>query len=132
MTLTSAITKKFDNNYVQVEISSNKQESVYYKVPEDKADAFQREFIQYSKKTPWISMGMTLGAITALIVPVSFLTKKIASRTARMFLGTLAGLTGGVGSMYLGTRMQEKNYSKMLNKYDAQELDYSNTDFPVK
>ena len=81
---------------------------------------------------PLISTGITLGSIIALIVPTHFATRNIESKSTRMFLGTFAGLAGGIGSLYLGMRIAEKNYAKLLNKYDAQELDYSNTDFPIK
>ncbi len=131
MAITTAVTRKFDNNYVQVEIESNRQEPRYYKVPENKADSFQKEYKKNSKKMPWIDTGLTLGAIIVMIVPTFFATKKIESKTARMFLGTLAGLVGGFGAMHLGTKIEENSHSKLLQKYGAEEIDYSVSSFPI-
>ena len=125
MTLTSAVTRKFDNGYVQVEIQSKRQEPRYYKVPENNADSFQREYQKNSKKMPWINTGLTLGAIVATIVPVSFLTKNVESKTIRMLSGIIAGLIGGIGSMYLGANIESKSHVKLLQKYNAEEIDYS-------
>lgn len=131
MAITTAVTRKFDNNDVQVEVTSKRQELRYYRVPANNADSFQREYKKNSSKMPWINTGLTLGAIVATIVPVSLLTNKIESRSIRMVLGVLAGLTGGIGSMYLGSEIEAKSHKKLLNKYNAQEIDYSENKFPV-
>lgn len=131
MALTSSITGRYDNNDVRVEINSKRQEPRYYRVPENKADAFQREYKKNSARMPWINTGLTLGAIAATIIPMSFLTNKIDSRSIRMLLGVLAGLVGGVGSMYLGAEIEANSHKKLLSKYNAQEIDSSTSKFPV-
>lgn len=132
MTISSAVTRKFDNGYVQVEIESNRQDTRYYKVPEDRADSFQREYKKNSKKAPWVETGLTMGAIVALIVPTYFATKKIESKSIRMVLGTLAGLTGGIGSIQLGNKIEAKSHTKLLQKYNAEEIDYSKSHLDLK
>lgn len=131
MALTTAVTGRFDNNDVRVEVNSKRQEPRYYRVPEHNADSFQREYKKNSSKMPWINTGLTLGAIAATIIPVSFLTNKIESKTIRMLLGVLAGLTGGIGSMYLGSEIEANSHKKLLHKYNAQEIDYTTSNFPV-
>ena len=42
MKLQTSITRKIDDNYVQVEVQSKNQDIRYYKVPEAKADSFQK------------------------------------------------------------------------------------------
>ena len=117
MTIKSAVTKRFDNGYVQVEIESKRQDTRYYKVPEAKADMFQRVYKNNSKKMPWINTGLTLGAIVATIFPIYLLTKKLQSKSARTLIGVLAGLTGGIGSMYLGANIEANSHDKLLKKY---------------
>lgn len=132
MTISSAVTRKFDNGYVQVEIESNRQDTRYYKVPENKSDSFQREYKKNSKKAPWVETGLTMGAIITLIVPTYFATKKIESKTIRMVLGTLAGLIGGIGSIQLGNKIEAKSHTKLLQKHNAEEIDYSKSRLDLK
>ena len=131
MALTTSVTRNFGNGFVQVEVDTGRQEPRYYKVSENKADSFQREYKKNSKNMPWINAGLTLGAIIVTILPVSLLTKKIESRSLRMLLGVLAGLVGGVSSMYAGAEIEANSHKKLLQKYNAEEIDYSTSKFPV-
>lgn len=131
MAITSSVTKNLDNNYVQVEIQSKNRETMYYKVPENKADSFQKEYKKNSKKMPWINTGLTLGAIILAVFPMSLLTQKIEQKSLRMAIGVIAGIIGGVGSMYLGTEIESKSHKNLLKKYNAEKINYEEQKFPI-
>ena len=131
MKLQTSITRKIDDNYVQVEVQSKNQDIRYYKVPEAKADSFQKEYVKNSKRASLQSNLMLLGAIIATIVPMHFLTKKIENTLVKSCLGVFAGIAGGVGSMYLSANISAKSHTNMLQKYEAEEIDFEKQKLPI-
>mgnify|MGYP007070347547 CR=1 FL=1 len=131
MSINTAVTKKYDNGYVQVEVSSKRYDPVYYKLPEKYADSFQKEYKKDNKKNGWMNAGIMIGAIASFVALSGLITKKIASQSTRTLVGVLFGLTGGVGSMYLSSNIEAKNHEKLMKKYNAELIDYSQSSFPV-
>ena len=131
MAIQSTVTRKFNNGYVQVEIGAGNQEPRYYKVPESKADSFQREYKENINRMRGVSTGITLGLITAAIIPVALITNKIDNKTTRTIVGILAGLAGGVGSMYISDKVEMKNHDKLLKKYNAEIIDPYKSQLPI-
>lgn len=131
MALNSAVTRKLDNSYVQVEIGSGKRGPKYYKVPENKADEFQKEYIKSSNKMQWTSTGVMIGAIFTMIIPTYFATASMKNKTLKMALGLTAGLIGGICSMFISDNIEKKSHAKLLKKFDAKEMDYSKSRLPI-
>jgi hypothetical protein len=73
---------------------------------------------------------MLTGIIT-LIIPTYFLTRKIQNNTLKTIIGVTAGLTGGFIGTKVGNKIESKNHSALLMKYDAIEIDSSETELPI-
>ena len=122
MTLRAEVIKKYNDGFVQVEIGAPNREPKYYKLPETKADAFQSEYMKNSRKMRWTTTGLMLAGIAAAITPVALLSKKIQNKTLRSAFGIVSGITGGVGAMFLSNKVEIKNHTKLLQKYEAMEV----------
>ena len=125
MSITTAVTRRFDNNYVQVDITPKNGDVKYYKLPEAKADSFQKEYVQNSKDQYWKDTAITIGSIFGTIILAALCTKKIENSTLRMAIGIGGGLTGGLGSSVICEKLNENSHKKLLKKYNAEQLDYS-------
>lgn len=125
MPITSAVTRKFDNNYVQVEIQGKKYDTRYYKVPEDRADSFQAEYKKNSSKAGWVSNGLMILGLAALTAVSYFATKKMENKSLKTMIAMFAGVTGGIAGTFAGAKIESKNHQNLLYKYNATEIDYS-------
>ncbi len=119
------------NNYKIIETDSTVHAPRYYKVPQDKVDGFQSEYKKYQKRFSWITNGLMLTGIITLIIPTYFLTRKIQNNTLKTIIGVTAGLTGGFIGTKVGNKIESKNHSALLMKYDAIEIDSSETELPI-
>ena len=124
MALRSKIIQSYPNENVLIEIGSKSGTPRYYKVQESCADEFQREYIKNSKSLQWKSTGLLTAAIALCIFPVSMLAKNLEKRT-KMILGVVTGIAGGFGSMALSNKIEQKSYSKLMQKYNAKEVNYT-------
>ena len=131
MALTTEVTKKFNNGYVQVTVNSKNNGSKYYKVPENRADEFQAEYKKNKKKLNWSTTGIMLATIAAVLTPVAFFSKKIENKTYRTLLGIAAGVVGGIGSMLVTNKIEMNSHAKLLKKYNASTIDYSSSKLPI-
>ena len=128
MALNSKITRKYDNNYVQVEIGSNSKSARLYKLPADKVDEFTNEYKQNSSKMAWASTGLMMGAILATVMPTYFITAmNISNRVLKPVIGIAVAVAAGIGSIFISSSIERKSHSKLLNKYGAEEV----TDVPA-
>ena len=125
MAISSAVTRKLDNGYVQVEIGPMNREPHYYKVPESKADEFQHEYKSNSKKVNLASAGIMFAAVAATLFPTAYFTKKVENRTLKTFLQIGAGILGGVCSMFVCNKIEMNSHKKLLDKYNAALIDKS-------
>jgi hypothetical protein len=123
MALNSNIIQNYGNGNVLIEIGSRNGVPKYYKVQESMADEFQREYISNSKKLQWASTGLLTAAIALFILPVSVLAKNLEKKT-KMILGVASGVAGGFGSMAISNKLEKNSYSKLMQKYNAKEVDY--------
>jgi len=121
--INSAVTKNYNNGYVQVEIGAPNRAPKYYKVPELKADEFQKEYKNNRKKIKWATAGIMLGAVVAVLLPVSYFTKKIENKTMGKILGIASGVVGGIGAMFLNNKIEINSHEKLLKKYNAEVID---------
>ncbi len=131
MALTSSVTRKFDNNYVQVEINSNKYETRYYKVPESEADSFQAEYKKNSKKANRLSNGLMILGLAATTVAAYFATKKMENKALKTIISLVAGVSGGIAGTFAGAKIEAKDHQNLMYKYNATEIDYSQSNLPI-
>lgn len=126
MGVNTEITRRFDNNYVQVDITAKKSPTRYYKVPVQNADKFASEYKKQDKKitiatNTFFGIGVLAGTIIA-----STITKKLSkSKILQYLVGTLGGIGGAIGSVFLSGDYIEKKQNKLLKEYGAKEIFYN-------
>lgn len=130
MAVRTEVTRKLDNNCVQVEVYSNKIPTRYFKVPEAQADSFCSSFKKNDKKMKRFANTTFFLSIIGACGIVSLLTKKLGS-TARLAIGVLGGMAGAAGSMYATAPTIEKNEDRVLKKHHAQQIFYDDKKFPI-
>ena len=131
MTLTAAVTRKLDNNCVQIEIKNKVGGTRYYKVPEDKADSFSKEYISNSKKMYRWSSLLSLTSVLGAVAVTLLLTKKMASNMMRYVISGVTGLVAGTISTASGQKTSVKNHTEFLKNYNAEEINYDDKKFPI-
>ena len=119
------------NNYKIAEFDTLNHIPRCYKVPADKIDSFQQEYVKNQKKSSWITNGLMFAGILKLIIPVYFLTKKIQSNTLKTIIGVSAGLVGGFIGTKIGNKIEAKKHSALLKKYNATEIDTATSKLPI-
>lgn len=123
MSIKTAVTRKLDNNYVQVEIKSG-NENRYYKVPEDKADTFQRQYVANSKKIYWLSSLLTFCAGFGAAGLGFIFTKHMDSKIAKYGISGGAGLLSGAIATVAYNNKAVKEHKNFLKEFSATEIDY--------
>lgn len=130
MAVTTKINRKLDNDCVQIEITSKKTWTRYFKVPESKADSFCASYKKNDKKIKRMSTAaFVLSPFIGTIIALPF-TKNLG-RGARTGIGIAAGIASAIGSVFAMAPVIEKNNNKLLKKFDAEEIFYENKNFPI-
>ena len=127
MKIDSKVVKNYENGYVKIEISSLDSAPKYYRVPENKADEFQSEYKKNKSKMDWINGGILLGSILGVILAASALTKNIANKAVRAVSNIAAGVAGGIISLFISNKIEQNNYEKFMQKYEAEEISKNKT-----
>lgn len=130
MAVDTKITRNLGNNFVQVEVSSKKSWTRYFKVPESNADEFCASYKKHDKKMKRISNISFILAPFAGCALAFPLTKKL-SGGARMGAGVLAGMAAAVGSVFVTASIMEKAQEKLLKRLNSEELFYDNKKLPL-
>lgn len=117
------VDRKLANNYVQVEATSKKTYTKYFKVPEQKADSFCADYKKHDKKMKRLSNISFIGATIAGCAIVSPLTKNLSSAT-KLCIGIFAGMVAAVGSVFCTAKVMEKQQNKLLKEFGAEEIFY--------
>ena len=121
MAVSANVTRKLDNNYVQVDVTSKKTEPRYYKVPESKADEFCKEFTKTDKKMSILSdTSFVISTLLGCAI-ISILARKLGG-AARIALGILGGVGLGFTSEMISANTMVKKYEQLLKKHDAEEI----------
>ena len=131
MALTAAVTRKLDNNFVQVEIKNNNENPRYYKVPEEKADSFSKEYVANSKKMYTLSSILNFTSVFGGVALALFITKKMASKGFRYVISGVTGAAAGLISTISGQKTSIKNHTEFLKNYNAEEIHYEDKKFPI-
>lgn len=129
MAITTSVTRKFDNNFVQVEVNSTNSNPRYYKVPAEKADSFQAEYIKSSKKMYNWSTILTICSVIGGTGLAIACTQRLSNKLAKFAISAATGILAGVISTYEANKSSVKSHKNMLEEYNAQEIDYSKHKF---
>ncbi len=121
MAVSANVTRKLDNNYVQVDVTSKKTNPRYYRVPESKADQFCKDFTKTDKRMSIVSD--TSFVVSTLIGcgVLSLVTRKLSGIT-RVVLGILGGISLGFASEMISANTMVKKYQQLLKTYQAEEI----------
>lgn len=120
MKLESKTVKNYGNGYVQVEIGSNTLEPKYYKVQEDKADEFVKEYESNRKKSEFLNGTIFIGFVLGTIFTASAFTKNITKKALKVLINILSGVAGGLASIVLTDKIEENSHTKLMQKYNAE------------
>lgn len=116
------ITKKLDNNFVQVEVESKNVPKRFFKVPESKVDEFCKSYKEYNKKQSFLSsLRVATPAVLACAI-TNQLTQKLGTMT-RWASSIGVGILTLIGSTYLNTKHVINKEDELLQKYEAIEFD---------
>ena len=126
MNFTTQITRTFNDNTVQVEVKSKKGVNRYYKVPADKADSFQKEYVKKSKKSYSSALLANFAAAAGAVAIAVIATGSMASKLWRGVISAVSGLVIGTFVSVTGHKNEVKSHKELLNKYNASELHYNN------
>jgi len=131
MALTAAVTRKLDNNCVQVEIKNKGGATRYYKVPEDKADSFGREYIANSKKMYRWSSVLTFTSVIGAVALTLLAAKNMANKASKYLISGVTGIIAGTASTASGQKTSIKNHTEFLENYNAEEIRYDDKKLPI-
>ena len=131
MNFTTQITRTFNDNTVQVEIKSKKGDNRYYKVPADKADSFQKEYVKNSKKSYNKSLIANFLAAVGAVGVALVATESMTNKLWRGGISLVSGLIIGSFVSITGHKIAVKSHKEMLDKYNASELHYDNKKLPI-
>ena len=123
------VTKKLDNNFVQVEVNSPKVSTRYFKVPEAKADEFCKEYKDFDKK---IRLGSMLRTFVPTLLLCGIVGKftKTKSKLVQWAGAIAAGLAAVTGATYLNTNIFIKKEDALLKKHSAEEFSKESKQLP--
>lgn len=129
MAITTAVTRKLDNNCVQVEVKSPNQGTRYYKVPEDNADTFQKEYVKNSKKMYKLSSFLTFSSVLAAVAATIAITRKMTNKVLKYGTAAIAG----IGASFLASASSQntaaKSHKEFLQNYNSEEIYYDKDPF---
>lgn len=117
------ISRKLDNNYVQVDVSSKNMQTKYYRVPQNKADSFCANYKKNDKSMNFKSNAAFIGAAFAGCIGASFLTKNLKS-AAKFAIGIVSGVVCGTAATYGMAGAMEKSYKNLLATHGAEQIFY--------
>lgn len=130
MAIDLKVNRKLDNNYVQVEATSKKTYTKFFKVPQDKVDAFCASYKKHDKNMKYLSnTTFVLSTILGCLL-VSPFTKKIGSG-ARLAIGILAGMGAATASVFGTAKIMQNKQDKLLKNFNAQEIFYEDKKLPI-
>ena len=112
MAITTAVTRKLGNDYVQVEVKNSSEGTRYYKVPKESADSFQKEYVANSKKMYRLS---TLLSVSA---------RRMTNQLLKYIICGFTGIAAGLGASISSQNTAVKSHTQFLKDYDAKEIFY--------
>lgn len=130
MSINVSKTRQLDKNYTQVEVSSKKYPTRYFKVPQAKADEFCDAYKKNDTRTGYISAGIITGTVLLACGITGVLTKNL-SKLYKNVIGVGVGLITAIGAMRAVTPLAIKREDKVLKQFNAEEINYKSKKFPI-
>lgn len=120
------ILNKLDKNNVCIEVNSEKNNKTkYYRVPQKNVNIFIDEYKKNDKKTSIIANTAFVSSVFAGVILTSLATKKLKNNIVKWLIGTAGGIVGATLSIIGMSEYIDKNKNKLLEAYDAQEINYT-------
>ena len=116
------ITKKLDNNHVQVEITPKKVPTRYFKVPTQKADEFCKAYKNFDKEQS-IWSAVRIAFPTVLLCGIANHFTKGKSKVTQWGAGVGIGILSMMGTMRWNIKTLIKKEDKLLQQFNAQEFE---------
>lgn len=127
MGVNTEITRRLDNNYVQVDVSAKKAPTRYFKVPAQNADKFASQYKKQDKNISIVTNTLFgVGVLGGTIIASTIARKLSQNRTLQFIVGCLGGIGGAIGSVFVSGDYIENRQDKLLNTYGAKEIFYEN------
>ena len=127
------ITNKLSNNHVQVEIKSKNVPTRYFKVPEQKADEFCKNYKQFEKKQR-INSAIRIAVPAVILCTIANYFTQGKSKLIQWTAGIGLGMAGIMGATRWNVKKLIKKEDELLNKHNAEEIikEDKNLDFTKK
>ena len=125
MSVSTNITKQFDNGTVQVDITSKNARTRYYQVPANNARAFSEDFKKHDRRTSYITNTAFALSILGGVLLTSVFTKKLKSSLLKFITNTLGGIAGATAAIFACDNYINNKKGDMLKKYNAKEIFYN-------
>ncbi len=123
MAITTAITKKLDTNFVQVDSTEKNGYKRYYKVPQNHADKFADELKKQDKKLNIYSNLTFFSAVFLGVLAASPFTKKMEGMK-KFLIQTASGIGFAALSSLGFSKYAENEEIKLLREHKAKEIFY--------
>lgn len=124
------VSRNIGTDYVQVDVTSNKAPTRYFKVPKQLGDEFCRSYKKRDKRDTRISNGVFFGSALVACIALAPLTKNLNS-AAKMAIGILGGITAAVGSTIATNKIMAPKHEQFVKSFKAEELYFDDKKFPV-
>lgn len=126
MSIEAKIIGKMDAGNVQVEINSSKGNSKpnYYKVPEQKADAFIADYDKAVKRNTIISNVGFVSSIFGGVLAASAVTRKMHNSVLKWLINIGTGAGAAVASIIACSSYLSKSHEACLKKHNAEQIQY--------
>lgn len=130
MAVRTQISRKLDENNVQVNVTSTKAATRYFKVPKDVADEFCSSYKKQDKKDNLIS-NITFGSSILL---GCWLASGLASKlntAGRFAVGIIGGVLCALGSTILLNSKMAPKHEQFVKSFGAEEIYYDEKKLPI-
>ena len=124
MAITTAVTRKLGNDYVQVEVKNSTEGTRYYKVPKEKADSFQKEYVANSKKMYRLSSLLSVSAVLGASATALLIARKMTNQVLKYVISGFTGIAAGLVATISSQNSAVKSHTQFLKDYDAKEIFY--------
>ena len=130
MGLSVEIGKKLDNNCVEVTVNSPKCPTRFFKVPENKADEFCKQYKNNDSNSGFITAGVITGTAIASCSIANILAKNL-SKIYRNGIGVLVGIASVLAATVATAPLAVKREEQVLKQFNAIEIEHNRKEFPI-
>lgn len=104
---------------IQIEMKNNDAQPYYFRVSQDKADAFISESKSFDKKASQIKIGAIITGILGGTFAAHFFTKKMDNNLFKYLINSAAGISGAMLMDSICGEYLSSEHNKIKNKYNV-------------